>query len=124
RAASQSARPGAGLGAAVGRQNLTERRSAMLAVCSTFSGSCSQPCEPRRAHTRSWRSKTCSYAINSRCSLVRLEADHVLGFAFGTSCCGSSLADSGQLAPTPVLRDTRDGRALASPGLAPVLVME
>src|SRR5258708_4745642 len=38
-------------------------------------------------------SRTCSCAINSRCSPVRPHADRMLGFASGTSCCGSSLAD-------------------------------
>ena len=34
------------------------------------------------------------YAINSQCSPVRLAADRALGFASGTSWCGSWLADS------------------------------
>jgi hypothetical protein len=71
-----------------------ERGSAMLTMYSNFSGSCSRPCRLWRAHTGIWCSRTCSYAINSRCSPVRLEAGRMLGIASGTSCCGSSLADS------------------------------
>jgi hypothetical protein len=68
-----------------GGKTSRERRSAMLTPCLMFSGSCSQPCKPRRAHARNWCSRTCSYAINSPCSPGRLEADGVLGFAPGTS---------------------------------------
>jgi hypothetical protein len=68
-----------------GGKTSRERRSAMLTPCLMFSGSCSQPCKPRRAHARNWCSRTSSYAINSPCSPGRLEADGVLGFAPGTS---------------------------------------
>ncbi len=70
-----------------GGKTSREHRLAMLTVRSNFSGSCSPPCKPRRVHTRIWYSRTCSYAINSRCSPVRREADRRHGFASGTSCC-------------------------------------
>ena len=71
-----------------GGKTSRERRSAMLTVCSNFSGSCSQPCEPRRAHTRIWCSRTCSYAINSRCSPVRPEADRMPASHLGQAALG------------------------------------
>jgi hypothetical protein len=79
---------------AVGRQNLSRAQIGDADAVLDLSGSCSPPCKPRRVHSRSWCSRTCAYAISSRCSPVRLERDRRLGFASGTSSCGSSLAGS------------------------------
>ena len=69
-------------------------RSAMLWVCSNYSGSCSRRFWFRSGRARISCSRTYCCAINSPSSPVRLEHDRVLGFAAGTSCSGSWLAAS------------------------------
>src|SRR6267143_1862297 len=64
----------------------------MLMVCSNFSGSCSQPCRLRRAHARS-PSREPAPTPSTR-GASSSDADHVLSFVCGTSCCGSWLSDS------------------------------
>jgi hypothetical protein len=97
-----------------GGKTSRECKSAMLTQCLTFSGSCSQPSKPRCAHARIWCSRTYSYAINSRCSPGRLEADRILGFTSGTSCCGSSLADSAPAGASGYELRDRDRQDLAN----------
>jgi hypothetical protein len=99
-------------------------RSAMLRTCSNSSGSCSQASLPGCARARTSSSRTSCCATNSGCWPGPPEPDGMLGCAHGTRALGPGSPMVCQLASPPLLRDARNGRALASTRLAAVLALE